>query len=604
MSRGLLSLLLLAFFVFSAYADVFESIDCGASDFYTDENSIVWTDDALLNGESAVVQSRNGVSHVMSTLRVFRSRKKNCYSVKADKGGEVLIRASFFYGNYDKKSSPPTFDLQFDGNYWVTVQTLLDQIVAYEVAYIFKGDYLSVCLAQTHPNQFPFISALEVRSLGSNTYGGVDASYALHSVLRVSYGANETVRYPSDTYDRIWFPAIVGDGLATVKGDAIIINTEIDDNPPQEVLQDAITTSNTTDRILLGTGLPAKEVPVYINMYFSEVTELDSTQIRSFQIYLDNKPFSDPILPNYGGVNERIISNMTASGKTSFSLVATADSTLPPLINAMEVFYVSGPLTYGTNSKDVDGLGELQTAFSTLQDWVGDPCLPSPYTWDWVNCSNDAIPRITALYLNGYDLSGSLPDFSSMDALEILDLHNNSIAGPIPDFLGALPNLRQLNLADNAFSGPIPTSLSENTKLKLVVSGNPALCVSGKSCQTTSTDGTGSPTAGSSGSKKKSKLPVILGSIIPIFIVFWIIVGVLVVHHNKRKRAAIAAVSAGHAGGGADGPNSRLPSQALNKSMMGKIGESVINEIQMNIQDETTRDITDHSHPNSGQPGN
>jgi hypothetical protein len=33
-------------------------------------------------------------------------------------------------------------------------------------------------------------------------------------------------------------------------------------------------------------------------------------------------------------------------------LAANPDSTLPPLVNAMEVFYISDRLTDGTNSKD------------------------------------------------------------------------------------------------------------------------------------------------------------------------------------------------------------------------------------------------------------
>lgn len=54
------------------------SIDCGASESYADENSITWRgdDDIFHNSFSEVVQSSNTVSHVMSTLRVFTSRKK------------------------------------------------------------------------------------------------------------------------------------------------------------------------------------------------------------------------------------------------------------------------------------------------------------------------------------------------------------------------------------------------------------------------------------------------------------------------------------------------------------------------------------------------
>lgn len=88
-----------------------------------------------------------------------------------------------------------------------------------------------------------------------------------------------------------------------------------------------------------------------MNLYFSEVTQLDTTQNRSFKAYIDNKPVSDPIIPPYGEVTEMFI-NFTASSNTSFSMVANPGSTLPPLVNAMEVFYISDRLADGTNSKD------------------------------------------------------------------------------------------------------------------------------------------------------------------------------------------------------------------------------------------------------------
>ncbi|KAK2643195.1 hypothetical protein Ddye_024958 [Dipteronia dyeriana] len=352
--------------------------------------------------------------------------------------------------------------------------------------------------------------------------------------------------YANDPYDRIWVPGEVVDGLTTVTNAAIVIDVSVPDNPPQAALQNAITTSNTSQYISLGNGLfPAKPVPIYVNMYFSEVSELDSsTQTRSFLVFVNDAPVSqEAIVPPYGSVTELYIGNITASSNTSFTLAADSNSTLPPLINAMEVFYVSDPMTDGTNSKDVEGLASLQSQFDVLNEWGGDPCLPSPYTWDWVNCSTDATPRVTALYLSGFTLSGPLPDFSSMDALVIIDLHDNSLSESVPDFLGTLPSLKQLNLADNEFSGPIPPSLSNNNKLKLVVSGNPNLCVSGKSCATTT--GSSSDIPSGSGKKKSSNLPAILGSTIPIFFVFWAIVGIVGVLHHRRKAAAISALHTG-----------------------------------------------------------
>ena len=172
------------------------SIDCGASDiFFTDDNSIMWTGDTDLiqTGQAQVVS--NSMSHVMDTLRVFTTRKKNCYSFTADIGVRLLVRADFYYGNYDKKSSPPTFDLLIDGNLWATVETSSTDVVTYEIIYLVRWDTISVCLAQTKPNQFPFISALAIRPFDSHMYENVDSNHILYSEIRVGYGAEGIVRY-------------------------------------------------------------------------------------------------------------------------------------------------------------------------------------------------------------------------------------------------------------------------------------------------------------------------------------------------------------------------------------------------------------------------
>ncbi|KAI3450474.1 hypothetical protein Pfo_007139 [Paulownia fortunei] len=546
--------------ILSVSADVFVSIDCGSSDTYTDENLIVWTgdDSYIQNGESQVVQNSNSISPVMDTLRVFTTRKKNCYSVEANKGEKVLVRASFYYGNYDKKSSPPTFDLQFDGNYWVTVET--------------SRGYVSVCVAQTKQGQFPFMSALEVRSLDSTMYSHVDQSYPLHLIKRVAYGANGTIRYTDDPYDRIWTPAVGGNGLTNVASDAILIGTGLGmlDHPPPAVLQNAVTALSPSARIQLLMGFPPVEVPVYLNMYFSEVIQLDTTQKRSFQVLMNNEPLLDrPIIPPYENCTELYASNLTVSSNTTFALVPTNDSTLPPLINAMEVFLIGDVLTDGTNSKDVEGLASLQNAFAVLQDWSSDPCLPAPYSWDWINCSSDSTPRITAL-----------------------DFHNNSLDGPIPEFLATLPNLKQLNLASNQFSGPIPDSLSKKNGLNLVVTGNPDLCTSGNSCKTTTSSPTNNPGLSSPGSmkKKNSKLPVILGTTIPIFIIIWAVLGVIIILHHRRKTAAVATFSSGQPGA------NRPQASPINPQMIGKMGEAIMNEIKINMEDQVNVELADQTN--------
>ncbi|XP_039052282.1 probable LRR receptor-like serine/threonine-protein kinase At1g05700 [Hibiscus syriacus] len=229
---------------------------------------------------------------------------------------------------------------------------------------------------------------------------------------------------------RCWFTVLTSDELFTEVG--------LDDSPPSAVFQNAFASNSTSTSIQLATNLPTTEVPIYINMYFSEVAVLDSTEIRSFELRIDGKSSSKPFIPVYAKAGEMVLSNETASSRTNFTLATTSDSTLPPLINALEVFTVSDELTDGTNSDDVDGLVALQREFDVLGDWGGDPCLPAPYSWYWINCTSGSTPRVTALHLGSFGLSGLLPDFSSMTSLEIIDLHNNSLIGSIPEFLGTL----------------------------------------------------------------------------------------------------------------------------------------------------------------------
>lgn len=187
------------------HADV--NIDCGTSGSYIDDDNFVWTgdDDYIVNGEPHTVQNTNKFIPEINTLRAFTTRKKNCYSIPVGKGERVLVRATFFYGNYDKLSSPPTFDLHFNGNYWATVETSSTDYVYYETTYVLKADSVSVCVAQTRPGQFPFISALEVVSLPLTMYDNVALDYPLHLMTRNAFGSTTRFLIRSHLYKQTHF---------------------------------------------------------------------------------------------------------------------------------------------------------------------------------------------------------------------------------------------------------------------------------------------------------------------------------------------------------------------------------------------------------------
>ncbi|MBN8143083.1 hypothetical protein J0J23_22530, partial [Vibrio vulnificus] len=83
----------------------------------------------------------------------------------------------------------PTFDLEFDGNKWVTVETSMEYCVFYELIYPSKGHNISVCLARTQDEQYPFISMLEAWSLPEESYSLMSLDTAWIKTYRLNYGA-------------------------------------------------------------------------------------------------------------------------------------------------------------------------------------------------------------------------------------------------------------------------------------------------------------------------------------------------------------------------------------------------------------------------------
>ncbi|XXG57298.1 hypothetical protein AAC387_Pa03g4487 [Persea americana] len=70
------------------------------------------------------------------------------------------------------------------------------------------------------------------------------------------------------------------------------------------------------------------------------------------------------------------------------------------------------------------------------------------------------------------------PSLANLTSIQSLDVSNNSLTGPVPEFLTELPSLKFLNLSNNNHTGAIPTVLLErlrNGSLSLSVDNNPNL---------------------------------------------------------------------------------------------------------------------------------
>ncbi|KAK2655650.1 hypothetical protein Ddye_008702 [Dipteronia dyeriana] len=264
----------------------------GSSKTYKDENSIS-------NEELKEIQYNSiASSYPLTTLIVFRSKKKNCCNINVDAGERVLVKASFLSRNYDEKESTPVFGLHFDANFWATVNTSSLDVVSHEAIYVVK----ELFMVQTKP---------------------LGLMINMHAYVHI---------------------------------------------PPQTVLTNAITTSSTLWGIYFVTNLPKKPSSTYVATYYSEVIVLNSTNKRSFQFYIDDKIVSGPILPPFGSTSELVTTNKIASALNNFSQRSTTDSTLPPLLNAMEIYNVTNPLSNGTYNKYVERLAIVTSGFDVLKD--------------------------------------------------------------------------------------------------------------------------------------------------------------------------------------------------------------------------------------------
>ncbi|RLM86685.1 putative LRR receptor-like serine/threonine-protein kinase [Panicum miliaceum] len=95
----------------------------------------------------------------------------------------------------------------------------------------------------------------------------------------------------------------------------------------------------------------------------------------------------------------------------------------------------------------------IKFEYGMKKNWTGDPCFPTIYAWDGVECSNTSgnTTRITSLDLSNSNLHGVLSTtFSKLTALKNLDLSYNNLSGPIPDSLSSLPSLRVLFDSDTS----------------------------------------------------------------------------------------------------------------------------------------------------------
>ncbi|XLR43014.1 hypothetical protein S83_027674 [Arachis hypogaea] len=209
----------------------------------------------------------------------------------------------------------------------------------------------------------PFISVIEMRILDNVniTYTTQDPTASLARFRRLDFGiSNLTYRYKDDPYDRIWEPywddrwTQLSSGLSN---DGLNLNSF---KPPAVVMETAATPKNATDSLDFQweddyTDNNETQHQYYFYLYFAELRKLGANQTSSFNITLNDSPWARMELV-YGITYTRCNLNPWFGHKNyHISLFRTESSSLPPIINALEIYLVKDFSSQLETQKD-DGI--------------------------------------------------------------------------------------------------------------------------------------------------------------------------------------------------------------------------------------------------------
>jgi len=509
----------------------FITLDCGLpGPSYVDgtTNLTYHPDDAFTDAGEKHNISQTEYKMLFGSLRSFPDGKRNCYTLRSlTAGNKYLIRANFMYGNYDGLNKPPDFDLYIGVNFWQTVDGWTQERAAltWEAIVTVPDNFVQVCLVKTSDTT-PFISGLELRPLKSSMYPQVNATQGLSFLRRYNLGVTDNyVRYPDDPYDRVWFPQKI-DETTVISTDKMVQNSDKDEfEVPSKVMQTAINSHNASDNIILGWSLTPDPPPpgcIFI-LYFSEIEPLPDKAVRQFYTKINDEVGQD-YTPRYlqsGAIFNK--NPQRGNGQYTATIKATASSTLPPIINAYELFFVISTAKFGTESQDVSAITAIKIKYRVTKNWTGDPC--DSFTWTGLRCRSaiSARPRITSVNMSFSSLNGDIsPTFANLTAVQYINLSYNNLTGTIPDVLSQLPSLTTLDLTGNNLSGSIPPGLRKKIQdgvLKIKYDNNPNLCTHGDSCTTT---------------KEKSRLGIYIA--VPVAVTLLVVSVIVLVFLLKRKR--------------------------------------------------------------------
>jgi hypothetical protein len=324
-------------------------------------------------------------------LRSFPTGARNCYTVRPlTPGTKYLVRATFLHGNYDGLGDGglAVFDLYLGVNLWRTVNiSSVSSTFRAEIISVVPDDYVHVCLVGKKGLGTPFISGLELRPLADELYPIVaNASMSMDVHGRHNLGPEDesliirhaqdlpptsqphyykcmpamclqmdvNFRYPDDPHDRIWKVLANPRSWIPTNTTAAVLNVAQDQFlVPSAVMQTAATVDDGFSlQFYWDADDSNKAFVYYVALHFAEVRALNSSEARICEIYLNNDLwYSKPISPVYL-YSGAVFGTVTGKTQYNYRIEPTNNSTLPPIMNALEIFLMVPTAERATDGGD------------------------------------------------------------------------------------------------------------------------------------------------------------------------------------------------------------------------------------------------------------
>ncbi|KAH0704389.1 hypothetical protein KY285_018667 [Solanum tuberosum] len=372
------------------------------------------------------------------------------------------------------------------------------------------------------PENSTYTGTLELRRFRNTMY---PSEYDISLELKMRYNfvfGTAPLRYSFDAYDRIW------EALQLPEWDIVSTRREVDRDiendfyPPTLAMGTAATPLNSTTWTL-SWGPADPNIDYHTYLYFAEIVSLLPNQTRKFDVIINSETVSwEELEPEY--LTTFVMNDKRMASNFNYTLRQTNNSTLPPLINALEVYAAKRFFKVHTDENDVDAIMDIKKTYDVKKNWQGDPCLPKDYTWEGLRCnySSSSSTRIIGLDLSSSELNAEIPSsLSNLTALQYLDLSDNDLTGPIPSSLAGFAFLRFLNLTGNKFWGSIPLGLAEKANNEtLLLSMDGFIPLIKNHCQSAQC------------TKKKLSIPVVASVAVLLML---LIVVITICYFTKRK---------------------------------------------------------------------